>query len=86
MWEIKGASFSTSQNKTHTAAGISVRFPRIERMRSDKDYKSHTTLQEIIKIASLDPVSYVNNKFVVCLYITFPIKRNINPNYVIKPE
>lgn len=61
VWEIKGASFSVSTKHTvHTAAGISIRFPRIERIRDDKDHKSANTVEEIVELASLDPISYMN--------------------------
>ena len=44
-WEITGAEFSKST--THTADGISIRFPRVTRIRNDKNYMSATTLQEL---------------------------------------
>eukprot|EP01114_Cavostelium_apophysatum_P018682 TRINITY_DN5843_c0_g1_i1.p1 TRINITY_DN5843_c0_g1~~TRINITY_DN5843_c0_g1_i1.p1 ORF type:complete len:1034 (+),score=331.86 TRINITY_DN5843_c0_g1_i1:101-3202(+) len=45
VWEIEGAEFSASNH--HTAAGISIRFPRVVKIRHDKDWSSHTTLQEL---------------------------------------
>eukprot|EP00118_Oscarella_pearsei_P009396 m.54141 g.54141 ORF g.54141 m.54141 type:complete len:870 (+) comp34313_c0_seq13:36-2645(+) len=45
VWEITGAEFSSST--THTAAGISIRFPRVTRIRDDKDWKTATTLSEL---------------------------------------
>ena len=45
MWEITGAEFSKST--THTADGISIRFPRVTKIRDDKDWKTATNLQEL---------------------------------------
>ncbi|KAL1138090.1 hypothetical protein AAG570_009785 [Ranatra chinensis] len=45
VWEIAGAELT--KNVVHTADGISVRFPRVTRIRSDKDWKSATSLQEL---------------------------------------
>ena len=45
MWEITGAEFSHSS--THTAAGISIRFPRVTRIRDDKDWSTATDLERL---------------------------------------
>nr|CDJ90621.1 DNA ligase and ATP dependent DNA ligase and Zinc finger domain containing protein [Haemonchus contortus] len=45
VWEITGAEFSKSEN--HSAGGISIRFPRVTRIRKDKDWKSATSLAEL---------------------------------------
>lgn len=45
VWEITGAQFSKSD--IHTAAGISIRFPRITKQRDDKSYKEATSLNEL---------------------------------------
>ncbi|KJH42803.1 ATP-dependent DNA ligase domain protein [Dictyocaulus viviparus] len=45
VWEITGAEFSRSDK--HTAAGISIRFPRVTRIRDDKDWKTATNLSEL---------------------------------------
>ncbi|XP_026669281.1 DNA ligase 3 isoform X2 [Ceratina calcarata] len=45
VWEITGAEF-TNQG-VHTADGISIRFPRVTRIRDDKDWSSATTLNEL---------------------------------------
>uniref|UniRef100_A0A1B6C8P5 DNA ligase n=1 Tax=Clastoptera arizonana TaxID=38151 RepID=A0A1B6C8P5_9HEMI len=45
VWEITGAEFT--KHDVHTAAGISIRFPRVTRIRNDKDWKSATTLSEL---------------------------------------
>ncbi|CAF3729866.1 unnamed protein product [Rotaria sordida] len=42
VWEITGAEFSKS--KQHTANGISIRFPRITKVRDDKTWKEATNL------------------------------------------
>ncbi|KAK6018952.1 ATP dependent DNA ligase region, partial [Ostertagia ostertagi] len=43
-----GAEFSKSEN--HSAGGISIRFPRVTRIRKDKDWKSATSLAELKKL------------------------------------
>jgi DNA ligase-3 len=57
VWEIAGAEFSFT--KKHTAK-ISIRFPRVTRIRDDKDPNQATTLQQLIKLAKAsskkDPV------------------------------
>ncbi|XP_025602268.2 DNA ligase 3 isoform X1 [Athalia rosae] len=45
VWEITGAEF-TNQG-VHTADGISIRFPRVTRIRDDKDWRSATSLKEL---------------------------------------
>ncbi|KAG7515761.1 DNA ligase 3 [Solea senegalensis] len=45
VWEITGAEFSKSE--MHTADGISIRFPRMTRVRDDKDWKSATNLHQL---------------------------------------
>ncbi|KAM3842187.1 DNA ligase 3-like, partial [Diretmus argenteus] len=45
VWEITGAEFSKSE--MHTADGISIRFPRMTRIRDDKDWKSATNLPQL---------------------------------------
>ncbi|KZC14850.1 PREDICTED: DNA ligase 3 [Dufourea novaeangliae] len=45
VWEITGAEF-TNQG-VHTADGISIRFPRVTRIRDDKDWSMATTLNEL---------------------------------------
>lgn len=45
VWEISGAEFS--QAEIHTANGISIRFPRVTKIRKDKDWKSATSLNEL---------------------------------------
>ena len=45
MWEITGAEFSKST--THTADGISIRFPRVTRIRDDKDWQTANDLPHL---------------------------------------
>ena len=45
VWEITGNEFTKSD--IHTAAGISVRFPRITRMRDDKTWQTATSMKEL---------------------------------------
>ncbi len=45
VWEISGAEFTRAE--THTADGISIRFPRITRIRDDKTPKEATNLDEL---------------------------------------
>ena len=45
VWEITGAEFSKAE--LHTAGGISIRFPRVTRERSDKSWTTATSLQEL---------------------------------------
>eukprot|EP00741_Cyanophora_paradoxa_P004236 tig00000789_g4113.t1 len=47
VWEVKG--FEMTESKSHTA-GLSVRFPRIERERPDKDY---TTANDLAHLRNL---------------------------------
>eukprot|EP00759_Apiculatamorpha_spiralis_P030040 PhF_6_TR31851/c0_g1_i3/m.47228/K10776/LIG3; DNA ligase 3 len=48
VWEVIGAQFTKSAH--HTANGISFRFPRVVKVRDDKDWASATTLQELTKL------------------------------------
>ena len=45
VWEITGAEFSKST--THTADGISIRCPRVTRIRDDKDWKTANDLPHL---------------------------------------
>ncbi|XP_055381243.1 DNA ligase 3 [Condylostylus longicornis] len=45
VWEITGAEFTKSE--VHTANGISIRFPRITKIRDDKSPKEATNVQEL---------------------------------------
>ncbi|KAM8703106.1 hypothetical protein ACLKA7_005438 [Drosophila subpalustris] len=45
VWEITGAEFT--QSEAHTAGGISIRFPRITRLRSDKTAKEANDLEHL---------------------------------------
>ena len=45
VWEITGAEFSKAE--LHTANGISIRFPRVTKIRDDKDWKTATSLEQL---------------------------------------
>lgn len=45
VWEITGAEFTKAE--AHTASGISIRFPRITRRRSDKTAKEANDLAHL---------------------------------------
>ncbi len=45
VWEVTGAEFSSSD--VHTADGISIRFPRVTRIRDDKSWKEATDLEHL---------------------------------------
>jgi DNA ligase-3 len=45
VWEISGAEFS--QSNVHTADGISIRFPRVTKIRDDKDWETATSLSRL---------------------------------------
>ena len=45
VWEISGAEFSKADS--HTADGISIRFPRVTKVRDDKSWKEATDLQRL---------------------------------------
>ncbi|KAN0047335.1 hypothetical protein ACTA71_001717 [Dictyostelium dimigraforme] len=47
VFEIESAEFTKSD---HHSTGYSMRFPRILKIRSDKDYKTATTLEELMEI------------------------------------
>lgn len=51
VWEIAGAEFT--QSTTHTAAGVSIRFPRVTRIRDDKDWETATDLDRL-KVSSMN--------------------------------
>ncbi|KAE8575918.1 hypothetical protein XENTR_v10003986 [Xenopus tropicalis] len=51
IWEITGAEYSKAE--AHTAAGLSIRFPRCTRFRDDKDWKTATTLQQLKELYRL---------------------------------
>jgi DNA ligase-3 len=58
VWEIVGAQFSKSEH--HTANGISIRFPRISRFRDDKDWKTATSLRDLMTIVSASKITDVD--------------------------
>eukprot|EP01060_Flectonema_neradi_P041081 TRINITY_DN960_c0_g2_i1.p1 TRINITY_DN960_c0_g2~~TRINITY_DN960_c0_g2_i1.p1 ORF type:complete len:1237 (+),score=263.16 TRINITY_DN960_c0_g2_i1:395-3712(+) len=50
IWEIKAAEFTKSPK--HTANGISLRHPRVVRIRDDKDYLSATSVQQLQQLVN----------------------------------
>ncbi|KAG5892484.1 hypothetical protein JTB14_015394 [Gonioctena quinquepunctata] len=48
VWEITGAEFT--QHDVHTADGISIRFPRVTKIRNDKTWDMATSLPELQKL------------------------------------
>lgn len=48
VWEITGAEFT--QHEVHTADGISIRFPRVTKIRDDKTWETATNLYELKKL------------------------------------
>ncbi|EGD81001.1 ligase III [Salpingoeca rosetta] len=48
VWEITGAEFSESTS--HSADNISIRFPRVTKVRDDKDWQTATSLKELKKL------------------------------------
>lgn len=50
MWEISGAEFTDSP--MHTANGKSIRFPRVTKVRDDKDWTNHTNLNELMDLVA----------------------------------
>lgn len=48
VWEITGAEYTKSE--IHTADGISIRFPRVTRVRDDKNWETATSLEELRKL------------------------------------
>ncbi|KAF0294238.1 DNA ligase 3 [Amphibalanus amphitrite] len=53
VWEVTGAEFT--KNNVHTAHGISIRFPRVTKIRDDKNWETATSLKELL-------VLYENSK------------------------
>ena len=45
VWEVTGAEFTKAE--IHTADGISIRFPRVTRQRTDKDWETSTSLAQL---------------------------------------
>lgn len=67
VFEITGAEFT--QSDIHTASSISIRFPRITRLRDDKSAKQATSLEELVHLFDesksgmhLDELNKLKNK------------------------
>lgn len=64
VWELTGAEFSHSN--CHTADGISIRFPRVTRVRDDKSWKEATNLQrlkELFKVSKQDTDAFEDEEY-----------------------
>ena len=59
IWEIKAAEYTPS---TSTGAGISMRFPRVVKVRDDKDWKTATNLTELKALYDAAPGSTASTK------------------------
>ncbi|CAK1579517.1 unnamed protein product [Parnassius mnemosyne] len=63
VWEITGTELTKAN--LHTADGISVRFPRVTRIRDDKDWETATNLEELKELYKTSKektdVSLLNN-------------------------
>lgn len=81
VMEIIGAEFSLS--KTHTS-GVSFRFPRILRMRTDKSTDAATTLQELLQLFAASKAKWASAgvpdalQLVDCYTVSAP-DENLNP-------
>ena len=51
VWEISGAEFSTASSHT---AGVSIRFPRVAKVRDDKSWKEATNLPQMKVSSTVD--------------------------------
>lgn len=85
VWEISGAEFS--QADIHTANGISIRFPRVTKIRHDKDWKTATSLTQLVVSTSRRPTVFYNIKNkqylytrIQTLYLFLELVRNIARN------
>ena len=59
IWEIFGSEFSDSPR--HTANQISIRFPRVLRVRPDKDVASSTSLSDLVRMRDTSVRSLANS-------------------------
>ena len=75
VWEITGIEFTSF--KTHTAAGMSIRFPWVTRIRSNKDCNTATDLEtngtlKDITLLSTFLISYLKTS-----------KKNLGKNFIL---
>jgi len=61
VWEVSGSEFSKIDDSNHTSDGISIRFPRVTKIRDDKGPEDATTLQEIRVLYDTSIRNPVNN-------------------------
>ena len=69
VWEITGAEFSKAE--IHTADGISIRFPRVTKIRDDKDWKTATNLKQYI--GTMDKILYYSIQLYSEKYLSLSI-------------
>jgi DNA ligase-3 len=61
IWEIQGAEYAPTTASSHHTACASIRFPRVSRVRSDKDFDAHTTESQLKALVDASAIC-VNNK------------------------
>lgn len=84
VWEITGAEF-TNQG-VHTADGISIRFPRVTRIRHDKDWSTATSLNELRALFKKKPDSVDFSHLLGTLTDVEDIPRKRSPDSVTSPR
>ncbi|XP_070172675.1 DNA ligase 3 isoform X2 [Polyergus mexicanus] len=84
VWEITGAEF-TNQG-VHTADGISVRFPRVTRIRRDKDWSTATSLNELRGLFKKKPDSVDFSHLLATLADVDDIPRKRSPDPATSPR
>lgn len=84
VWEITGAEF-TNQG-VHTADGISIRFPRVTRIRHDKDWSTATSLNELRGLFKKKPDSVDFSHLLGTLADVEDIPRKRSPNPATSPR
>lgn len=62
IWEISGAEFTLSN--IHTANKLSIRFPKILKVRDDKDFESATGLAQLQELYDKGGINRGGNKYV----------------------
>ncbi|XP_065157594.1 DNA ligase 3 [Atheta coriaria] len=62
VWEITGAEFSR-QHDVHTANGISIRFPRVTKIRDDKTWKTATSLEYLEQLFATSKETFDGSLF-----------------------
>lgn len=83
VWEISGAEFSRAGSHTagidsSTSEGISIRFPRVTKIRSDKSWKESTSVDrlKVIMAASKSQSDWSKKLNDISDVVTTPSKRS----------